>query len=91
MHVLRRPPDLACQQMVALVTEYLDGALSRADARRFETHLRRCPDCTVYLEQMRATIRATGTLRAEDLPPDVLGEFTALFRAWRSTDGGDGH
>ena len=37
---------------------------------------------------MRATIRATGTLRAEDLAPEVLDEFTELFRGWRSAGGG---
>ncbi len=84
MHLLRRPADLACQQVVELVTEYLEGALSRADRRRFEYHLRHCPNCTAYLEQMRATIVATGTLRAEDVAPDVLAEFTELFRGWRA-------
>ena len=90
MRLLRRPADLACQQVVELVTEYLEGALSRADRRRFEYHLRHCPNCTAYLEQMRATIVATGTLRAEDLAPEVLDEFTELFRGWRSEDGGAG-
>jgi anti-sigma factor RsiW len=87
--LLRRRGDLVCQQVVELVNDYLEGALSRSDRRRFEAHLRACPNCTNYLEQMRITIRATGTLSAEDLPPRVLEEFTELFHRWRNEDDGD--
>ena len=34
-----RQPELVCQQVVELVTDYLEGALSEADRRRFERHL----------------------------------------------------
>jgi anti-sigma factor RsiW len=85
--LLRRRHALACQQVVELVSDYLEGALSRSDRRRFESHLRDCPNCTAYLEQMRATIRATGTLHADDLSPEVQREFVELFREWRTEDG----
>ena len=49
--LLRR--DLVCQQAVELVTDYLEGTLSRAARRRFEAHLAGCPHCTEYLAQMR--------------------------------------
>ena len=88
MLALRRE-DLACRQVVELVTDYLDGALSRSDRKRFQAHLRGCPNCTNYLEQMRATIRATGTLHPDDLTPEVRDEFTRLFRTWRSEDPDD--
>ena len=82
MRLLTR--DLVCQQAVELVTEYLEGSLSRRQRRRFEAHLGRCPHCTEYLEQMRATIRLSGSLAPEDLTPEALGEFVALYRQWRS-------
>ena len=44
--LLRRRDDLVCQQVVELVSDYLEGALSRKDRRRFEAHLRNCPNCT---------------------------------------------
>ena len=59
--------DLVCQQAVELVTDYLEGALSRRDRRRFEAHLAGCPHCTEYLAQMRETIQLTGRLEPEDL------------------------
>ena len=37
-------PDLACQQAVELVTDYLEGKLSWRQRRRFEKHLRGLPE-----------------------------------------------
>ena len=62
--LLRRRNELVCQQVVELVTDYLEGSLTRADRRRFERHLRGCPNCTNYLEQMRITISTTGNIRS---------------------------
>ncbi len=75
-----------CRQVVELVSDYLEENLSRSDRRRFEAHLRNCPNCTNYLEQMRATIRATGSLHPDDLTPEVRREFTELFRQWRDDE-----
>ncbi|MGD0454793.1 MAG: zf-HC2 domain-containing protein [Solirubrobacteraceae bacterium] len=76
--------ELACQEMVELITDYLEGALTRSQRRRFEAHLAGCEHCTEYLQQMRATIRLTGRVRAEDMTPAMREEFTALYRRWRS-------
>ena len=78
--------DLVCQQVVELVTDYLEGALSRSQRRRFEAHLAGCEHCTEYLAQMRATIALTGRLQAEDLSPEMREEFSSIYRRWRSED-----
>lgn len=78
-----RTRDLPCQEVVEMVTDYLEGALSPAERRRFEKHLAGCEHCTEYLAQMRLTIRLTGGLRSEDLSPQMREEFTALYRRWR--------
>ena len=75
---------LACQEVVELVTDYLEGALSHADRRRFEAHLAGCPHCSEYLRQMRTVISASGHLTPEDLTPEMQSEFTRIFRTWRS-------
>ncbi len=90
MNVLRRRVDLVCQQAVELVNDYLEGALPRAERKRYERHLRGCPNCTAYLDQMRVTIAATGRLTPEDLTPEARQEFTELYRAWRADDPGTG-
>jgi anti-sigma factor RsiW len=76
--------ELVCQEMVELITDYLEGALTRAQRKRFEAHLAGCEHCTEYLRQMRATIRLTGRLRAEDLTPKMREDFTELYRRWRA-------
>jgi len=76
--------DLACQQAVELVTDYLEGKLSRRQRRRFEAHLRACPNCSQYLEQMRQTIAALGAVEPEALAPEVRDDLVNLFRRYRS-------
>ena len=76
-------PELACRELVELVTAYLDGSLSRRDRRRFEAHIAGCQNCTAYVEQMRLTIEATGSLTEEDLDPSARAELLAAFRDWR--------
>jgi anti-sigma factor RsiW len=75
--------DIVCQKAVELVTDYLEGTLSRRDRRRFERHLRGCPDCTVYVEQIRLTIALTGSIAAKELPPEAREDLVKLFRAWQ--------
>ena len=73
--------------MVELITDYLDSALARSQRRRFEAHIGDCEHCSEYLEQMRTTIRLSGSLRAEDLTPEMAAAFTAIYRRWQ-LDGG---
>jgi anti-sigma factor RsiW len=72
--------DLVCRQAVALVTDYLDDALPRRQRRRFEAHLRNCPNCSRYLVQIRLTIETTGQVEPEELDPVVKDELIELYR-----------
>jgi anti-sigma factor RsiW len=83
MSLLRKDP-LVCQEVVELITDYLEGTLSRRDRRRFDEHLAGCPHCTEYLAQMGRTLELTGCLVAEDLSPDARREFEDIYRNWRS-------
>ncbi len=82
--VLLRREDLACQQAVEMITDYLEGALSRRDRRRLEAHLRACRNCAAYLEQIRLTIRMTGSIGPDDLSPEAQTDLVELYRRWRS-------
>jgi anti-sigma factor RsiW len=79
--------EVVCEEVVELVTDYLEGALSRSERRRFERHLAGCPHCTEYLAQMRETIRLAGRLVPLDLSPQMRQEFGELFRRWREEEG----
>lgn len=74
---------LSCQELVELVTDYLEGALDERDVRAFEGHLAGCDGCTEYVEQLRTTIRITGTLSPDDLDPKVESELLQAFRDWK--------
>jgi anti-sigma factor RsiW len=41
--------DITCRQAVALMTDYLDGALSQDDVDLVEAHLGECEACTEHL------------------------------------------
>ncbi|HET6847534.1 MAG TPA: zf-HC2 domain-containing protein [Gaiellales bacterium] len=73
---------LPCQELVELVTDYLEGALPPADRERFDRHIAGCDGCTAYLEQMRATIRLTGRLRPDDVDPAARAALLRAFRGW---------
>jgi anti-sigma factor RsiW len=73
-----------CKEIVEAITAYLDGNLSTADRRRFDSHLANCPYCTEYLEQMRMTIARLGTLDEASLSTDAREHLLASFRDWRT-------
>jgi predicted anti-sigma-YlaC factor YlaD len=75
--------DLACREVVELVTDYLEGTMSPADRARFEEHLTGCDGCSIYLDQMRTTIRVTGSLDEDSIPAEQLEQLTRAFRNWR--------
>ena len=78
--------ELTCQELVELVTDYLEGALSAMERARFEAHLTECDLCPEYLEQMRQTIRTCARLTEESLPPQAKHDLLELFRSWKRSD-----
>ena len=83
MIALRKRKKLTCRELVELVTDYLDGSLSRRDRARFEAHIAACGNCTQYVEQFRETIRLTGTLRERDVSAEAEAALLAQFEAWK--------
>jgi anti-sigma factor RsiW len=81
---MRLDRELACRQVVELVTAYVEDALDPVDRERFEEHLVFCDGCASYLEQIRTTIRLAS--RVEDpLPAELEAELLEAFRSWRAS------
>ena len=81
----RDPADeLACTEVVEIVTEYLEGALPAAEAQRLEQHLEGCPGCGEYVEQMRARAGSLGGLAEDSLPAAMRDGVVAAFRGFHS-------
>lgn len=75
--------SLDCRRAVALMSDYVEGALAEGDRRRLKGHLATCPPCIEYLAQIRATIAAAGQVEPDELPAAALDELVELYRAWR--------
>ena len=76
-------PEMPCQELVEVVTDYLEGRLSLVDRARFEAHIADCEYCETYLEQMRQTIRTLGRISEDSLSESARGTLLEAFRTWR--------
>ena len=74
-----------CNELVELVTDYLEGQLPPADVERFEAHLEECDACVTYLEQIRQSVAVVGPLSEETLPQGAADALLAEFRDWKRT------
>jgi len=75
--------ELTCQELVELITDYIEGALSPAERARFDEHLAICTGCRNYLDQMQTTIRTLGQLKESDLEPVARDDLLEVFREWK--------
>jgi anti-sigma factor RsiW len=80
---MTKPAPITCQQVVELLTEYLEGALDPSTAAALEEHLATCPGCSTYLEQISLTIRLLGAVTPDDLPESTQKGLVAAFRELR--------
>ena len=71
-----------CDELVELVTAYLDGALDPETERRFVEHVAACDGCDRYLDQIRHTVRSLGALPVQSLPARARDSLLAAFRDW---------
>jgi anti-sigma factor RsiW len=78
--------DIACSELVEIVTDYLEGVLDPAMTAAVERHLVLCPHCEVYIEQMRETISAVGHVPVDTLSEQAKTDLVAAFRDFHATD-----
>lgn len=81
---------LTCKEGVELVTDYLEAALLPEMEARFTNHLDTCPDCTIYVDQMRQTLHTLHQLNAETPLGEAQQELLQLFRNWQKQQPGRG-
>jgi predicted anti-sigma-YlaC factor YlaD len=72
--------QMTCAELVVVITDYLEGVMSDGDRARFDEHIAVCPGCTIYLEQMRTTIRLAGILKEEDVAPEARDALVGALR-----------
>jgi len=74
---------VTCQEVVELVSDYLDQALPAEEASLFEQHVNFCDGCDWYLDQMRSTVATVGRITEADVPPQTRDKLLAAFREWK--------
>jgi anti-sigma factor RsiW len=72
--------ELDCNEVVEMVTDYLEGVLDPETTQDFERHLGECPGCVAYVEQMQATIAMVGRIEQPEVPDEVVESLVAIFR-----------
>ena len=71
---------ITCEQVTALLIDYVAGDLDPATTRVLEQHVHNCPDCLAFLRTYRESIRLTRTLRYEDIPGELQDRVHTLLR-----------
>ena len=74
---------ISCEEVVELVTDYLEGALAAEDTALFEQHLNFCDGCAWYVDQMRTTVATLGRIREQDVPAETREQLLKAFRDWK--------
>ena len=75
--------DITCREIVEIVSDYVEGALSPEEREAVELHLNLCDGCADYLAQLRLAIDLTGQLPAEPVSPELEEELCRAFRSFR--------
>ena len=75
--------QLNCQEVVELVTDYLEQALLPEMQAQFEEHIAECPGCDTYLEQVQQTIMLLRKLTEQQMFPNTKQELVEIFRNWK--------
>jgi anti-sigma factor RsiW len=71
---------ISCQEVVEVITDYLEGELSPEEVAIFEAHLELCDGCRWYLDQVRITIATVGRIEETEVPQELRDTVLAAFR-----------
>ncbi|OBI81291.1 anti-sigma factor [Mycobacterium asiaticum] len=78
-----------CNELVELVTEYLEGTLDPETRTRFDEHLTECDGCGNYLEQFQTTIDTLGRVSPDRLDPSFRQRLLETFGGWQAGPTGE--
>jgi anti-sigma factor RsiW len=61
----------SCEDVVKLLSDYIDGECSPEDKALIEAHLADCPDCVAFVNTFRKSISLAKNLMYVDIPEDL--------------------
>ena len=71
---------IRCQEVVELVTDYLEGDLDSATRSELEAHLALCPACAEYVRGLKTTLQLVGHVSLDSLSATAKSDLIAAFR-----------
>jgi len=74
---------LTCEEMLSLLSDYVDGQLSPQLCEAIERHMAECHNCYVVVDSLRKTIVLYRQLEPPEMPKEVE---TRLFRVLNLED-----
>ena len=80
--------DLACKELVEIITDYLEGTLPERDRARFDAHLMTCPPCREYVAEMNTTLRLAGRITVESISQGARDQLLRAFRRMKASSTG---
>jgi len=72
---------MRCREVVDLLSDYLADELSEGDVAGIRAHLKGCPNCMTFLDSLKTTINLTNSLKAEDIPPEVVDRLQTFLKS----------
>jgi len=73
--------NLTCQQVTALLIDYVTGELDPVITQALQEHLGTCRDCVAFLRTYTETIRATRSLGYADVPSEMVDRVEQFLHA----------
>jgi len=75
--------EISCKQLVDLVADYMEEALSDDARAEFEQHLAECGYCSAYIQQLNVTVTLTKKLGEPDINKPAPKALLDIFRKWK--------
>jgi hypothetical protein len=75
---------MKCEELLAMLNEYVDGGVDPGVCDQFEQHLAGCNPCQVVVDNIRKTITLYKAGQAYELPVPIRERLHSALRAkWR--------
>lgn len=75
---------MRCDELLAMLNEYVDGTVDPAICQEFEKHMAGCNPCQVVVDNIRRTIKLYKQGQEVELPLDFKNRLhSALRRRWK--------
>ena len=77
---------MKCEELLAVLNEYVDGAIDPSVCREFEQHMAGCDPCKVVVDNVRKTIMLYKEGRPYEMPLAFQERLHAVLRKrWKET------